>query len=60
MREILRFKEARERGIVIVMWRRKCARQQRPYGTIGVVGLGSRVRWGKGDRVVVRLDKGRC
>ena len=26
--------------------RGKCARQQRPYGTIGVVGLGSRARWG--------------
>ena len=32
------------------MWRRKCARQQRPYGIIGVVGLGSRARWrGKGE-----------
>ena len=31
------------KGIVIVMWGGKCTRQQRPYGTIGVVGLGSRV-----------------
>ena len=29
--------------IVIVMWGGKCARQVRSYGTIGVVGLGSRV-----------------
>ena len=27
----------------------ECARQQRPYGTIGVVGLGSRARWGVGS-----------
>ena len=31
--------------IVIVMWGGdKCTRQQRPYGTIEVVGLGSRTR----------------
>ena len=35
--------EENEQGIVIVMWGGgKCARQQRPYGTIEVVGLGSR------------------
>ena len=33
----------------IVMWGGECARQQRPYGTIGVVGLGSRARWGVGS-----------
>ena len=27
----------------------ECARQQRSYGTIGVVGLGSRARWGVGS-----------
>ena len=39
--------------IVIVMCGReggeKCARQQRPYGTIGIVGLGSMVSWEGGS-----------
>ena len=30
-------------SIVIVMWGGKYARQQRPYDTIGVIGLGSRI-----------------
>ena len=41
------------------MWRGKCARQQRLYGTIGEVGLGSRARLEGEGWERVRSDKGR-